>query len=84
MPDAHVSEDVCVGTVTATRSRILPAAVGGDVGCGMTTVRFDASAEILADPTLAARVLGGALPRGPAVLRASAEASLPRSWRASR
>ncbi|MEM9195981.1 MAG: RtcB family protein, partial [Myxococcota bacterium] len=35
MPDAHLAKDVCIGTVTATRSRIFPSAVGGDIGCGM-------------------------------------------------
>lgn len=77
MPDAHVSEDVCVGTVTATRRRILPAAVGGDIGCGMATVRFDGHAELLADGALAARVLTGLRRVIPPVLRASAEARLP-------
>ena len=77
MPDAHVSEDVCVGTVTATRRRILPAAVGGDIGCGMATLRFEGQAELLADRGLAARVLSGLGRVVPPVLRASAEASLP-------
>src|SRR5262245_28789382 len=66
MPDAHVSEDVCVGTVTATTTRVLPAAVGGDIGCGMTAVRLGAKAESLADRHRAARVLSGfskAVPR---------------------
>ncbi len=55
MPDAHVSEDVCVGTVTATRRRLLPAAVGGDIGCGMATLRFDGSPDLLADAAFAAQ-----------------------------
>lgn len=29
MPDVHLAKDVCIGTVTATRSRLLPSAVGG-------------------------------------------------------
>src|SRR5262245_51964024 len=44
MPDAHVAEDVCVGTVTATTRRLLPAAVGGDIGCGMVAVRLQSDA----------------------------------------
>lgn len=56
MPDAHLAEEVCVGTVTATRTRILPAAVGGDIGCGMLALRFDAPAERLADERLSQRL----------------------------
>lgn len=57
MPDAHVAEDVCVGAVTATRSRLLPAAVGGDIGCGMITLPLGTSAERLCDAQVAARCL---------------------------
>lgn len=38
MPDVHPSADVCVGTVLATGGLVYPKAVGGDIGCGMTTV----------------------------------------------
>ena len=38
MPDAHVADSVCVGTVVATRQGLYPEAVGGDVGCGMAAV----------------------------------------------
>ncbi len=74
MPDAHVAEDVCVGTVTATSRRLLPAAVGGDIGCGMMTVRLGVTAESLADRDRAARVLAGFERRVPKLLRRSAEA----------
>jgi tRNA-splicing ligase RtcB len=77
MPDAHVSEDVCVGTVTATRRRLLPAAVGGDIGCGMAVLGFEGSADLLADPHRAARVLAGLRDAVPPLTRASAAASLP-------
>ncbi len=40
MPDVHLSEDVCVGVVTATHDLLLPDAVGGDIGCGMTGIRL--------------------------------------------
>lgn len=36
MPDVHLAEHVCVGTVVATGSTLLPRAVGGDIGCGMS------------------------------------------------
>jgi tRNA-splicing ligase RtcB len=57
MPDVHLAADVCVGTVMATTRLVYPAAVGGDIGCGMLAVAFDASADLLADPSRAGRVL---------------------------
>lgn len=40
MPDAHVAEGVAVGTVFATEDAIVPAALGGDLGCGVAALRF--------------------------------------------
>ncbi len=40
MPDVHLAGDVCVGTVVATRRLLYPAAVGGDIGCGMAAIRL--------------------------------------------
>lgn len=57
MPDAHLAHDVCIGTVLATCDRIYPAAVGGDIGCGMAAIAFDADAGLLADEAPAARLL---------------------------
>lgn len=57
MPDVHLSYGVCVGTVTATRSRLFPAAVGGDIGCGMTAIRFRTKASVLASEQKAAVLL---------------------------
>ena len=74
MPDAHVAEEVCVGTVTATHDRLLPAAVGGDIGCGMATLRLGVTADRLADRTRAARVLSGLARAVPPLLRRSSEA----------
>jgi tRNA-splicing ligase RtcB len=65
MPDAHVAEEVCVGTVTATTRRLLPAAVGGDIGCGMVAIRLSCNAELLADRDRAASVLAGLYERIP-------------------
>ena len=65
MPDVHLAVDVCVGTVLATDRLVYPQAVGGDIGCGMLAVAFDAGADALADPGVAARVLSrlyGAVP----------------------
>ncbi len=65
MPDVHVANDVCVGTVMATRRLVYPAAVGGDIGCGMLAVGFDSDAELLRDPGragVALRLLGERIP----------------------
>ncbi len=67
MPDVHLAEDVCIGTVVATRTVLYPAAVGGDIGCGVATVRFAADASILDDPRCAARVLDAFTRRVPAL-----------------
>lgn len=59
MPDVHLASEFCVGTVVASDSRLFPNAVGGDIGCGMLAMRFDAcAAELLADAGKAARILG--------------------------
>jgi tRNA-splicing ligase RtcB len=58
MPDVHLAEDVCVGAVVATRATLYPAAVGGDIGCGMQAVGFDVPASAV-DAKAAARVLAG-------------------------
>lgn len=59
MPDVHLANGVCIGTVTATCSRIFPEAVGGDIGCGMSAVCFDVDASVVAPATAAANVLAG-------------------------
>lgn len=40
MPDVHPSVDVCVGCVLGTSELVFPEAIGGDIGCGMATVRL--------------------------------------------
>jgi tRNA-splicing ligase RtcB len=57
MPDVHLAEEVCVGVVVATTRRIYPAAVGGDIGCGMAALQFECGADALANETAAAHVL---------------------------
>jgi tRNA-splicing ligase RtcB len=39
MPDAHLGRGSTVGSVIVTRDRIMPAAVGVDIGCGMIAVQ---------------------------------------------
>lgn len=57
MPDVHPANDVCVGTVMATTRLVYPSAVGGDIGCGMLAIAFDAEAMLLADPRHAGDLL---------------------------
>jgi tRNA-splicing ligase RtcB len=54
MPDVHLAHDVCVGTVLATSRLIYPAAVGGDIGCGMLAAAFNVEAAALDDAVPAA------------------------------
>ncbi|MES2638314.1 MAG: RtcB family protein [Myxococcota bacterium] len=72
MPDVHLAEGVCVGTVVATRDTLFPEAVGGDIGCGVSTVRLDdprgAGALDRLDDRAAARILRG-LERGVPIQR---------------
>ena len=39
MADAHLGIGASIGSVIPTRAAIIPAAVGVDLGCGMTAVR---------------------------------------------
>ena len=59
MPDVHLSSEGCVGVALATRSTLVPAAVGGDIGCGMAALAFETSASVLDSSTVAARLLDG-------------------------
>ena len=56
MPDVHLAEEVCVGVALATTRLVYPATVGGDIGCGMAALRFNAGAEALTEAA-AARIL---------------------------
>lgn len=62
MPDAHAGKGSTVGTVIATKGAIIPAAVGVDIGCGMSAVKLPFKIDQFQD-----------LPK----LRASIERSVP-------
>ncbi|MBN1204005.1 MAG: RtcB family protein [Myxococcaceae bacterium] len=71
MPDVHMSEGVAVGTVFATERFIVPGALGGDLGCGVSAVRFGFPAASL-DTAELTRILAAfarAIPVGDAVHR---------------
>ena len=47
MPDVHLGKGATVGSVIAMRDAVSPAAVGVDIGCGMTGVRTNLTAADL-------------------------------------
>jgi tRNA-splicing ligase RtcB len=49
MPDAHVGIGATVGSVIPTQGAIIPAAVGVDIGCGMTATETTLTAADLPD-----------------------------------
>ncbi|MEY9212679.1 RtcB family protein [Thermobifida halotolerans] len=49
MPDVHYGKGATVGSVIAMRDAVSPAAVGVDIGCGMTAVKTSLRAEDLPD-----------------------------------
>ena len=57
MPDVHLANDVCVGTVLATRELIYPAAVGGDIGCGIAAIAINGTEQLLRDAKVARELL---------------------------
>ncbi|MCY4512003.1 MAG: RtcB family protein [Acidobacteria bacterium] len=49
MPDVHVGIGATIGSVIPTRGALVPAAVGVDIGCGMTAARLSLTAAQLPD-----------------------------------
>lgn len=49
MPDVHYGKGATVGSVIAMRDAVSPAAVGVDIGCGMTAVRSSLTVEDMPD-----------------------------------
>lgn len=49
MPDVHYGKGATVGSVIAMREAVSPAAVGVDIGCGMSAVRTSLTASDLPD-----------------------------------
>ena len=67
MPDVHLAEHVCIGTVVGTADSLYPQAVGGDIGCGIAVVALAATAEALADPAAAERLFAALAEHVPAL-----------------
>lgn len=55
MPDVHMGKGATVGSVIPTKSAIIPAAVGVDIGCGMVAAMTNLKAEDLPDSLFALR-----------------------------
>ncbi len=73
MPDIHCGPGVCVGTAFATSQLLYPAAIGGDIGCGMAAVALDAFRADL--PSEGAQQLHHAIRRVVPIQRQRAEAA---------
>lgn len=56
MPDAHLGKGSTVGSVIATKGAIIPAAVGGDIGCGMQAEQLGLCADDLGGDKFLARL----------------------------
>jgi tRNA-splicing ligase RtcB len=67
MPDVHLAEHVCIGTVVGTVDRLYPQAVGGDIGCGIAVVALAATAEALVDVADVHRLFAALRERVPAL-----------------
>jgi tRNA-splicing ligase RtcB (3'-phosphate/5'-hydroxy nucleic acid ligase) len=82
MPDVHYGKGATVGSVIAMRDAVSPAAVGVDIGCGMTAVRTSLTASDLPDSLTRLRTsLEAAVPVGFAQHKATAFADRDaRDW----
>lgn len=49
MPDVHAGKGSTIGSVLATKGAIIPAAVGVDIGCGMSAVKLPFKIEVFGD-----------------------------------
>ena len=65
MPDVHYGKGATVGSVIAMRQALAPAAVGVDIGCGMSAVRTNLTdADLPDDLGPLRRAIESAIPVG--------------------
>jgi len=65
MPDVHYGIGATVGSVVPTHDAIIPAAVGVDIGCGVSAVETDLDAKLLPDSLKSLRLaIEKAVPHG--------------------
>lgn len=85
MPDAHHGKGATVGSVIAMRDAVSPAAVGVDIGCGMSAVRVEMTVDRLPDDLGKVRsAIEAAVPVGQSSHGSLADTSLSgeRNWTA--
>src|SRR5689334_21510076 len=76
MPDVHLGKGTTVGSVIAMRDAVSPAAVGVDIGCGMTGVKSSLTVNDLPDDLGALRSrLERAIPVGRGMHRQAVDPS---------
>lgn len=75
MPDVHPAADVCVGAVVATSETLYPGVIGGDIGCGMSAVRFEGDASALLPGGAGRKVLDMIAKEAPVMTRAGKDAA---------
>src|SRR3990167_4110898 len=56
MPDCHLGKGATVGSAVPTEGAIIPACVGGDIGCGMIAVKTPFHKEDLPEDLKSIRV----------------------------
>lgn len=65
MPDCHLGYGATVGSVIPTKGAIVPSAVGVDIGCGMSALKLNISANDLPDTLAHVRAaIEEAIPHG--------------------
>lgn len=80
MPDVHVGNGACVGSVAPLRGALVPGIIGVDIGCGMLAARLDMLAADLPDSLAALRgAIEDAVPLGPRDHRETVD---PAAWAA--
>lgn len=73
LPDVHLAKDVCIGVALATDTFLYPAAVGGDIGCGMAAIRFVCDGELLSERRAAASLMSSLYKRVPVMKHGRAD-----------
>lgn len=64
MPDCHMGIGACVGSVIATKSAVIPSAVGVDIGCGMMAVKTTLKSDQLGNLAKLRSKIENAIPHG--------------------
>jgi tRNA-splicing ligase RtcB (3'-phosphate/5'-hydroxy nucleic acid ligase) len=72
LPDVHLGHQINNGCVVATADLVYPQAVGGDIGCGLSALAFDGTAEALKDDRNAQTVIKHLYRQVPALKQANA------------